>query len=475
MTDRFRAVVLAAGQGTRMKSALPKVLHRAAGLPLLDHVIRAARGAGADEIVVVVGHGRAEVEQHVLAHFGAEVRTVVQDEQRGTGHAVRCALPALTGFHGEVVILCGDVPLLEPEAIAALLAVRRKDPQAKVAFLTATLDDPTGYGRVLRDEQGRVLGIREHKDASPREREIKEWNTGVYAVDAEFLRDALGRLRSDNAQGELYLTDVVALASTAGGVHGVPWSAESVMGVNDRAQLAEVEALLRRRIAVRLARSGVTVRDLASVFVDADVTVEPEAILEANVHLRGRTVVGAGARIDVGAVLTDVEVDAGAYLKPYTVAERSRVGPRAQIGPFSHLRPETDLGEDTHVGNFVETKKTRMGKGSKANHLAYLGDGQIGEGVNVGAGTIFCNYDGVRKHTTVLEDGAFIGSDSQLVAPIRIGKGAYVGTGTTVTRDVPADALAISRVKQENKEGYASRLRERMKALAAAAAKDGTK
>jgi bifunctional UDP-N-acetylglucosamine pyrophosphorylase/glucosamine-1-phosphate N-acetyltransferase len=219
----------------------------------------------------------------------------------------------------------------------------------------------------------------------------------------------------------------------------------------------------------------VTVRDLASVFVDADVTVEPEAILEANVHLRGRTVVGAGARIDVGAVLTDVEVDAGAYLKPYTVAERSRVGPRAQIGPFSHLRPETDLGEDTHVGNFVETKKTRMGKGSKANHLAYLGDGQIGEGVNVGAGTIFCNYDGVRKHTTVLEDGAFIGSDSQLVAPIRIGKGAYVGTGTTVTRDVPADALAISRVKQENKEGYASRLRERMKALAAAAAKDGTK
>lgn len=455
-----------------MKSPLPKVLHRAAGIAMLDHVIRAAKVAGADEIVVVVGHGREEVEKHVLARFGAETRTVVQPEQKGTGHAVQCALPALVGYGGDVVILCGDVPLLEPDAIEALLATRQSDPAAKVAFLTARLDDPTGYGRVLRDETGRVLKIREHKDASPREREIKEWNAGVYAVDADFLRGSLARLRTDNAQGELYLTDVVAMASTEGGVHGVLWSAESVMGVNDRAQLAEAEAILRRRIATRLARSGVTVRDLSSTFVDADVIVEPDAILEPNVHLRGKTMVGAGARIDVGAVLTDVEVDAGACLKPYTVAEKSRVGPRAQIGPFSHLRPETDLGEDTHIGNFVETKKTRMGKGSKANHLAYLGDGQIGAGVNVGAGTIFCNYDGVRKHTTVLEDGAFIGSDSQIVAPVRIGKGAYVGTGTTITRDVPDDALAISRVKQENKEGYASRLRERMKALAAADAKE---
>jgi bifunctional UDP-N-acetylglucosamine pyrophosphorylase/glucosamine-1-phosphate N-acetyltransferase len=468
MRRSFSAVILAAGQGTRMKSALPKVLFRAAGVAMLDHVVRAAHDAGAGPIVVVVGHGREEVEDHLRSRFGERVSIAVQSEQKGTGHAVQCALPALEGVEGDVVILCGDVPLLEAEAITRLLRAREEDPGAKVAFLTAELPDPTGYGRILRSESGRVLGIREHKDASAAERAIKEWNAGVYAVEARFLRHALSQLKTENAQGELYLTDVVAMASTEGGAHGIPWHAESVMGVNDRAQLAVVEHVLRRRIVGALARSGVTVRDLSSVFVDADVVVEPEVTLEPGVHLRGKTVVRTGARIDVGAVLTDVVVESGAYLKPYTVAEKSKIGPRAQIGPFSHLRPETELGEDTHIGNFVETKKTTMGRGSKANHLAYLGDGQIGEGVNVGAGTIFCNYDGFRKHTTILEDGAFIGSDSQLVAPITIGKGAYVGTGTTVTRNVPADALAISRVKQENKEGYASRLKDRMKALAAA-------
>lgn len=451
-----------------MKSARPKVLHTAAGITLLDHVVRAALAAGADQIVVVVGHGRDEVRAHLSARYGTRIETAVQEEQKGTGHAVQCAMSALRETAGDVVILCGDVPLLEAAAIGRLLEARAADPVAKVAFLTAELPDPTGYGRILRSESGRVLGIREHKDASARERDIKEWNAGVYAVDGSFLRQALGQLKTENAQGELYLTDVVAMASTDGGAHGILWPAESVMGVNDRAQLAEAERILRQRIATGLARSGVTLRDLSNVFIEADVVVEPDATLEAGVHLRGKTIVRSGARIDVGAVLTDVEVESGAYLKPYTVAEKSKIGPRAQIGPFSHLRPETDLGEDTHIGNFVETKKTRMGKGSKANHLAYLGDGQIGEGVNVGAGTIFCNYDGFRKHTTVLEDGAFIGSDSQLVAPITIGKGAYVGTGTTVTRNVPADALAISRTKQENKEGYASRLKDRMKALAAA-------
>lgn len=465
MSRPFSAIVLAAGQGTRMKSARPKVLHEAAGLPLIEHVLRAAIAAGATDVVVVVGHGRQEVERALTETLGRQVRTAVQAEQRGTGHAVQCAMPALGGEEQDVVVLCGDVPLLEATAIEKLLAARTGG--AQLSLLTAQLDDPTGYGRILRDAEGRVSGIREHKDASEAERRIKEWNAGVYAVDRRFLASALTRLRTDNAQGELYLTDVVSMAASEGGAVAVPWSAESVMGVNDRAQLAEVDHILRRRIATAAAKSGVTVRDLASVWIDADVVIEPDAVLEPNVHLRGKTVVRSGARIDTGSVLTDVEVKAGAYLKPYTVAEKSVIGPRAQIGPFSHLRPDTDLGEDTHIGNFVETKKTRMGKGSKANHLAYLGDGQIGEGVNVGAGTIFCNYDGVRKHTTVLEDGAFIGSDSQLVAPITIGKGAYVGTGTTVTRDVPADALAISRTKQENKEGYASRLRARMKALAA--------
>ncbi len=464
----FTAIVLAAGAGTRMKSALPKVLHRVCGVPMLDHVVRAARAAGASRVVVVVGHGRAEVEAHLRARFGDDVVTAVQEEQRGTGHAARCGLSALAGATGDVAILCGDVPLLEPAAIEHLRTARRADPSAPVAFLTGTLEDPTGYGRVLRSEDGRVLSIREHKDATPAERAVKEWNTGVYLVDLAFLRTAIERLDTKNAQGELYLTDVVAIASAQGGAHGLSWSSQSAQGVNDRAQLAEVEAVMRARIARRLAKDGVTVRDLERLYVDADVVVEPDAVLESGVTLRGQTRVGAGARIDVGCVLTDVIVAAGAVLRPYTVAERSRIGEGAQVGPFSHLRPETDLGPDAHVGNFVETKKTTMGRGSKANHLAYLGDGQIGEGVNVGAGTIFCNYDGVRKHTTTLEDGAFIGSDSQLVAPVRIGKGAYVGTGTTVTRDVPADALAISRTKQENKEGYATRLRDRMKALAAA-------
>lgn len=464
----FTAVVLAAGAGTRMKSALPKVLHPVCGVPMLDHVVRTAKSAGATRVVVVVGHGRAQVEAHLAARFGPEVVTAVQGEQRGTGHAVRCALAALEGETGDVAILCADVPLLEPEAIEHLRTARRADPSAKVAFLTGVLEDPTGYGRVLRDESGRVLAIREHRDCSPAERRVKEWNTGVYLVDLAFLRDAIERLDTKNAQGELYLTDVVAMASAGGGAHGLPWPSESAMGVNDRAQLAEAEAVMRGRIARRLARSGVTVRDLTSLYADADVVVEPDAVIEAGVTLRGHTRIAAGARVDVGCVLTDVVVLAGATVKPYTVAERARIGEGAQVGPFSHLRPDTDLGPDAHVGNFVETKKTVMGRGSKANHLAYLGDGQIGEGVNVGAGTIFCNYDGVRKHTTVLEDGAFVGSDSQLVAPVRVGKGAYVGTGTTVTRDVPADALAISRTKQENKEGYASRLRERMKALAAA-------
>ena len=465
------AILLAAGQGTRMKSALPKVLHPVCGLPMVSWTVQAAQAAGASRIVVVVGHGRAQVEAALRARFGDAVEFAVQSEQRGTGHAVACAMETLAGFEGEVAILCGDSPLLEAGALEALRAARRAPGAGPVAVLTGELDDPTGYGRILRDAGGRVIGIREHKDATAEERAIREWNAGVYVVDAAFLRRALPNLSPRNAQRELYLTDIVEAARDEGFAVAVRWSAESVIGVNDRAQLAEVEAVMRRRIARRLGESGVTVRDPATAYVEADVTVEPDAVLEPNVTLRGRTHIGAGARIDVGCVLDDVRVAQGALLKPYTVAHRSRIGEGAQVGPFSHLRPDTDLGPETHVGNFVELKKTSMGRGSKANHLAYLGDGIVGEKVNVGAGTIFCNYDGFQKHTTVLEDGSFIGSDSQLVAPVRIGKGAYVATGTTVTRDVPDDALAVGRVKQSNKEGYASRLRAKLKATVDAADK----
>jgi bifunctional UDP-N-acetylglucosamine pyrophosphorylase/glucosamine-1-phosphate N-acetyltransferase len=465
----FAALILAAGQGTRMRSARPKVLHPICGLPMVAWVIRAALASGARPIVVVVGHGRREVEDDLRVRFGNDLEFALQAEPLGTGHAVRCGMEKLSSFEGDVAILCGDVPLLEQEAIATLLEARRAPGAGPLAFLTSTEGDPTGYGRILRDAEGRVIGIREHRDATPEERAIREWNAGVYVAEAAFLRAAVEELTPANAQRELYLTDMVARAASQGGAHAIPWRAESVRGVNDRYQLAEAEAVMRRRIARRLGESGVTIRDPATLYVDAEVVVEPDAVLEANVTLRGRTRIGSGARIDVGCVLEDVEVAPGAIVKPYTVASRSRIGEGARVGPFSHLRPESVLGPDVHVGNFVELKQTSMGRGSKANHLAYLGDGVIGEGVNVGAGTIFCNYDGFQKHVTVLEDGCFIGSDSQLVAPVRVGKNAYVGTGTTVTLDVPADALAIGRARQVNKLGYASRLRAKLQAAAEAA------
>ena len=477
MTERagFVAVVLAAGQGTRMKSALPKVLHPLCGRELVAWPVHAALDAGATRVVVVVGHGREAVAATLAARFPAHtadgrVTTAVQERQLGTGDAVRSALPALEGVSEDdyVVVLCGDTPLLRHEALSALLeATRGADgARSKCAMLTGVVDDPTGYGRVVRDEGGRIVAIREHKDASAAERAIREMNPGVYAVEKRFLARSIAALDAKNAQGELYLTDVVARAAQedAAGVAGRAWPMEDLHGVNDRYDLARAETLLRERLNRALAKSGVTLRDPSTTYVDADVVIAADVTLEPGVVLRGRTQIGAGARLDVGCVLEDVLVEAGARLKPYTVATDSVIGERAQVGPFSHLRPKSTLGPDAHVGNFVETKATSLGARSKANHLAYLGDGVIGEDVNVGAGTIFCNYDGFQKHTTRLLDGAFIGSDSPLVAPVTVGRGAYVATGTTVTKDVPDDALAISRTKQENKLGYASRLRTTMKA-----------
>lgn len=474
MSDRvserwsFAAVVLAAGQGTRMKGEEPKVLHEVAGRPMVAWPVAAALAAGAERVVVVVGRGRGEVEAALAARFDARVRTAVQAEQRGTGHATRCALPALEGFEGDVVILYGDVPLIEPEAIVALGDARARA-RGPLALLTCRVPDPTGYGRVLRGLEGAVTAIREHRDASDEERAIDEINPGVYAAEVGFLRAALETLRADNAQGELYLTDIVREAARHGAVQGVEWSAGSLAGVNDRAQLAELTKRMWERIATGHARAGATVRTLDGVFIDADVVIEEGAVLEPGVVLRGRTHIGRSAHVDVGCVLTDVRVDAGAYLKPYTVAIDSHIGERAEVGPFSHLRPGSELGPEVHVGNFVETKKTSLARGAKANHLSYLGDGIIGEGVNVGAGTIFCNYDGYQKHTTVLEAGSFIGSDSQLIAPVRIGRDAYVATGTTVTRDVPDEGLAVGRTRQQNKDGYAPRLRAKLAAQARAA------
>jgi bifunctional UDP-N-acetylglucosamine pyrophosphorylase / glucosamine-1-phosphate N-acetyltransferase len=479
MLEKTTAVILAAGQGTRMKSALPKVLHAVAGKPLVHYPVKAALEAGCGEVVVVVGHGRAEVEAYLSKAFGerapsavrGRVKTALQAEQRGTGDAARAGLSAAFAGAERVLVFYGDVPLLTADDVGAIAARLGEEPGAAIAMATCTTDDPFGYGRILRDGEGRIVEIREQRDLkSDAERAIKEWNPGIYAAGADFLGEALAALTPNNAQGEYYLTDIVRYAAERGRlVIGVPSRAEVMDGVNDRTQLASADALMIERIARAHRVAGVTVRSGARI--EEGVTIGKDTTVESFAVLRGATRIGEGVTVDVGCVLTDADVGDGVTLKPYSVITDSVVRARAQIGPFSHLRPESDIGEEAHVGNFVETKKTRMDRGAKANHLAYLGDGVVGEAANVGAGTIFCNYDGFSKHTTTIGKGAFIGSDSQLVAPVTIGDGAYVGTGTTVTKDVPADALAIGRAKQENKEGYAARLRARLKAQKEAAKK----
>ena len=454
------AIVLAAGQGKRMKSALAKVLHPLAGRPLCYFPVRAAIDAGATRVVVVVSPGHeASIAERLRADFGDRIETAVQDPPRGTGDAARVGLDKVQSER--VLVLCGDTPLVSPDDIAAVLAALEGD----LALMSCRLDDPSGYGRVLRDGEGRVLEVREDRDLeSDEQRAVSEVNAGVYAAGTAFLKKALAQIQPANAQGEYYLTDAVALAAREGGAHAVQGHPDGLIGVNDRRQLAEAEARLYERIADRHRLAGVTVH--AGARIDDGIVIGQDSFIEAGASLRGSTRIGRGTTIDAGCVLTNTEVGDGALFKPYSVATDSRVGDAAQIGPFAHLRPGSDIGAEAHIGNFVETKKTRVRRGAKANHLAYLGDGDVGEGANVGAGTIFCNYDGFQKHRTVIGEGAFIGSDSQLVAPVSIGKGAYVATGTTVTRDVPDDALAIGRTNQANKEGYASRLKSRLAAAA---------
>jgi bifunctional UDP-N-acetylglucosamine pyrophosphorylase / glucosamine-1-phosphate N-acetyltransferase len=459
---KLACVVLCAGKGTRMKSRLPKVLHPAAGRPLCAWPLLRAAAAGAEPIIAVVGHG-AQLVQEVLSRGApAGLRFAVQAEQRGTGHAVLCGLAALAERVDEVLVLYGDTPLLQQESLDALLA-RRREGGCALGLLTTRLEDPTGYGRIVRGAEGGIAKIVEHKDASEAERALTEVNPGIYVFDAAFLREGIEKLGTDNAQGELYLTDLVAFAAEAGGVAELFVPAEETLGVNDRVQLALVERVLRQRIRHRHMLAGVTLEDPSTTYIDDEVEIESDVVLEPGVFLRGKTRLHEGCRIGAGAVLVDTVIEAEAMIKPYTLCEQARVGPTAEAGPFARLRPGADLREGSRVGNFVEVKKAVLGKGSKANHLAYLGDAEVGEGVNIGAGTITCNYDGFGKHKTVLKDGVFIGSNSTLVAPLTVGKGAYVGAGSCVSRDVPDDALAIGRAKQDNKEGYAARIRSRNK------------
>jgi bifunctional UDP-N-acetylglucosamine pyrophosphorylase/glucosamine-1-phosphate N-acetyltransferase len=458
------AIVMAAGQGTRMKSLTPKVLHPVAGRPLVHYPVRAAIEAGCDEVIVVVGHGRVEVAAYLAAAFGGRVRTVVQEEQRGTGDAARVGLAAIGSHVGSVLVCNGDLPLLLAEDLSMVLrAFGEARSDYAMALATCEPPCPMGYGRVLRDASGQIEAIREDRDLrTADERATREINPGIYVASALFLREALLALHANNAQGELYLTDIVAFARTQNKkALGISSRAEVLVGVNDRNQLVEAEAVMYERIARTWRARGATVRSGARI--DDEVVLEVDVVIDAGTSLRGATRIGRGTRVDVGCVLTDVTVGEAVVLKPYSVLAGSNVEARAQIGPFSHVRPESFIGESAHVGNFVETKKTRMGRGAKANHLSYLGDGVIGAEANIGAGTIFCNYDGFQKHTTTIEAGAFVGSDSQMIAPVTVGEGAYVATGTTVTRDVPRGALAISRVRQDNKEGYADKLKARRK------------
>lgn len=456
------AIILAAGQGTRMKSGLPKVLHAIAGKPIVHYPVRAALEAGCAEVVVVVGHGRERVQAYLSSVFGEKVKTAVQEQQRGTGDAARAGMTALSPHVDLVLIFVGDAPLLMVEDIASV--GRALTAGTTLALATCVFENPSGYGRILRDQAGQIVEIREQKDLrTDAERGVKEINPAIYAAERTFMEAALAELSPNNAQGEYYLTDIVAAAARQKLiVAGVPSRAEVVVGINDRDQLADAEKTMMTRIIRRHRALGVTVHDGARI--EDGVEIGQDAIIETGAVLRGNTRIGRNAFVDVGCVLTNAIVDDEVALKPYSVVTDAHVRARAQIGPFSHLRPESDIGEDAHVGNFVETKKTTMGKGAKANHLAYLGDGIIGAQANIGAGTIFCNYDGYLKHTTTIGARAFIGSDSQLVAPVTVGDGAYVGTGTTVTMNVPPNALAISRVRQENKEQYAEKLRAKLQA-----------
>jgi bifunctional UDP-N-acetylglucosamine pyrophosphorylase/glucosamine-1-phosphate N-acetyltransferase len=454
---------MAAGLGTRMKSDLAKVLHRIAGRPMLHWVVAAARTAGAGRVIAILGHNADTVRASLDASFGVgAVDVALQTEQRGTGHAVQCALPAVKDEADDriVVILSGDAPLLTSDRIAELVASCEASP-AGLALLSTVPPRAMPYGRLVRDPGGVLVRIIEHADATDEQRRIQDTNAGFYAIRLGHLRKDLATLRADNAKGELYLTDLVAQAAARGGATAIDAPFTEVAGINDRVDLAAVETSARRRINEAWMRSGITMVDPLTTYIDADVgPLGKDVWLAPHVALRGKTTLADGVRIDLGSVLTDVQVAENVHVKPYSVLSDTMLGPRAEIGPFTHCRPGSRIDEDARLGNFVETKKTHLMAGAKANHLAYLGDASVGAKANIGAGTITCNYDGVAKHQTTIEAGAFIGSDSQLVAPVTVGRDAYVASGTTVTKDVPRGALALTRVKQVNVEGWADRFHE---------------
>ncbi len=462
MRQKPIALILAAGQGTRMKSDRAKVLHEVAGRPLIAWAILAAKEAAASRIIVVLGHQRDEVTAVIREQFGDEIEIAIQEQQRGTGDAVIAGLTILADEPDDaiVVVLSGDVPRFRGERIAELTEATRSAP-GKMALVSARTLDPSGYGRIVRSSEGGLAKIVEHADATTSQRAIDEINAGFYGFGLGLLRSEISTLTVDNAQGELYLTDVGERAAKRGQVPVLEVPFDDIRGINTRVDLAEVEASARGDICHRWMLAGVTIVDPKHTYIDVSVEdIGQDTWIGPGVCLRGNTSIGRRVRIDTCSVLANVIIGDDTWIKPHSVLGDSKVGELVQIGPFAHCRPGTVLDERVKVGNFVETKKTHIMAGAKASHLAYLGDASIGQGANVGAGTITCNYDGFNKHRTTIEAGAFIGTDSQLVAPVTVGRNAYVGAGTTVTKDVPRSSLALSRTKQVNVEGWADRFRE---------------
>jgi bifunctional UDP-N-acetylglucosamine pyrophosphorylase/glucosamine-1-phosphate N-acetyltransferase len=451
----IHVVILAAGQGTRMKSRLPKVLHKIGGRALIEHVLAAASSIGPASVTVVVGHEAEAVKARLAGRKG--LNFVLQQPQLGTAHALQQAESVLSGRSGSLVLLSGDVPLLTPATLLRLIDTHR-GAGAAATVVTATVERPYGYGRIVRMD-GRIARIVEERDASPAQRQITEINAGIYAFDLAPLFDALRGIAAQNAQGEFYLTDLIAIYRR----RRLPVetllveNAHEIKGINSRTELADLGRIVRQTKNEELMAAGVTLVDPTTTYIDRSVEIGPDTVIHPGVTLEGSTRIGSACEIQANVRITDSEIGDHVSINNFCLIVGARVADGAAVGPFAHLRPETVVGEGAKIGNFVELKKTTMGPGSKASHLSYLGDATIGSNVNVGAGTIICNYDGQKKHQTVIEDGAFIGSDTQLIAPVTVGRGAYVGTGTTVRESVPAGALAVSAGKQRNIEGWVER------------------
>lgn len=456
MTKRF-AVILAAGQGTRMKSKLYKVLHKVCGKPMVEHVVDQVAGLNCEKIVTIVGFGAEKVKERL----GDRVEYAFQEEQLGTGHAVLMAEENLAQYEGETLVVCGDTPLITKETMEALLNTH-KQRGAKATILTAKMDQPTGYGRIIRNEQGFVERIVEEKDATPEEKAVTEINTGTYCFDNRYLFETLKKVGNDNAQGEYYLPDVIEILKNEGETIAayVTPSFEETIGVNDRAALSVAEEIMKKRINEQHMRQGVTIIDPNTTYIGADVQIGRDTIIYPNTMLSGRVTIGEDCQIGPNTEIENATIGDETVIRQ-SVVEDSSVGKRVKIGPFAHLRPASDICDDVKIGNFVEIKKSVLKQGAKASHLSYIGDAEIGENVNLGCGSITVNYDGVHKFKTIVEDDAFIGCNSNLIAPVRIEKGAYVAAGSTITNDVPHGALSIARARQTNKEGYAEKLNQK--------------